>query len=68
MRFFCPTCKQNVTREAKNFPFCGERCQMADLGAWFSENYRVSQELSPLHRLELEENGNWDRLASEQDE
>jgi endogenous inhibitor of DNA gyrase (YacG/DUF329 family) len=23
------------------FPFCSERCKMADLGRWFAEDYKV---------------------------
>jgi endogenous inhibitor of DNA gyrase (YacG/DUF329 family) len=26
-----------------NFPFCSERCRMADLGRWFAEDYRVGR-------------------------
>ena len=40
---------------------------MADLGAWFSEEYRVSRALTPIQRLETDEGGDWDRLASEED-
>lgn len=24
------------------YPFCSERCKMADLGRWFSDDYRVA--------------------------
>jgi len=26
------------------FPFCGERCQMVDLGYWFSDEYVIRGE------------------------
>jgi endogenous inhibitor of DNA gyrase (YacG/DUF329 family) len=25
----------------KAFPFCSERCRMADLGRWLNEDYRI---------------------------
>jgi uncharacterized protein len=28
-------------------PFCSERCKMADLGRWLSEDYRVPDEAEP---------------------
>jgi hypothetical protein len=28
-------------------PFCSERCKMADLGRWLSEDYRVPDEATP---------------------
>lgn len=37
----CPECKQSFTDKGKSFPFCGERCQLIDLGAWAAEKYRV---------------------------
>jgi len=41
----CPTCKRE-TKKAGNtlYPFCSERCQMADLGRWLAEEYRVPEE------------------------
>jgi endogenous inhibitor of DNA gyrase (YacG/DUF329 family) len=32
-------------------PFCSERCRMADLGRWLSEDYRVPEE-SPTGSLD----------------
>jgi len=44
----CPTCKKSSKRDAnKFFPFCCERCQMADLGRWLAEDYRVPDDSSP---------------------
>ena len=43
MKHRCPICKSPTDSEAHvNFPFCGERCRMLDLGAWASEKYVVS--------------------------
>jgi uncharacterized protein len=30
--------------DARWRPFCSERCKMADLGRWLSEDYRVPEE------------------------
>lgn len=40
----CPTCQKSVRWEEKNKwrPFCSERCQLIDLGAWANEDYRVA--------------------------
>ncbi|MBI44323.1 DNA gyrase inhibitor YacG [Marinobacter lutaoensis] len=42
----CPTCKQAVkwSEENRYRPFCSERCQLIDLGAWANEEYRVPSE------------------------
>lgn len=41
----CPICRQEVRWEDNPFrPFCSERCQIQDLGAWASENYRVPED------------------------
>lgn len=37
----CPTCKQPVTRDAATFPFCCERCRLADLNRWIDGDYVV---------------------------
>ena len=43
MKHRCPICKTATDSEVhKEFPFCGERCRLADLGAWASEKYVVS--------------------------
>jgi endogenous inhibitor of DNA gyrase (YacG/DUF329 family) len=40
----CPTCrKQVLDARGPIFPFCSERCQMADLGRWLGEEYRVPE-------------------------
>lgn len=41
----CPTCEAPVDAARRprppNFPFCSERCQLADLGRWLDEEYRI---------------------------
>lgn len=36
MKVKCPTCAKEVvwSKEEAHRPFCSERCQMIDLGAW----------------------------------
>ena len=36
----CQTCKKTTTN-SDNFPFCGERCKLIDLGEWASHGYKV---------------------------
>ncbi len=55
----CPTCKKVVpfaeaVRPAA-FPFCGERCRLADLGRWFAEDYTVPAPIDPDDREAIEE-------------
>ena len=42
----CPTCRKIVLATDPQFPFCGERCRMIDLGKWASGGYVIS---SPLN-------------------
>ena len=43
MKHRCPICKRATDSEVdRDFPFCGERCRLLDLGAWASEKYVVS--------------------------
>lgn len=38
----CPTCRALVEWEDNpHRPFCSERCQLADLGGWVTEQYRI---------------------------
>jgi len=38
----CPICRRPVEWEGNpHRPFCSERCQLLDLGAWATERYRV---------------------------
>jgi endogenous inhibitor of DNA gyrase (YacG/DUF329 family) len=44
-RVKCPWCRTEVPWEGNPFrPFCSERCQTLDLGAWAAERYRVPGE------------------------
>ncbi|HYW48383.1 MAG TPA: DNA gyrase inhibitor YacG [Bryobacteraceae bacterium] len=48
----CPICKKEVALGDPEFPFCGERCRIIDLGNWASEKYVIpvepqEQELEP---------------------
>ena len=40
----CPRCAAPVEWKPENRyrPFCSERCKLIDLGAWATEQYRVS--------------------------
>ena len=40
----CPICRKPLPELAEHFPFCSERCRMADLGAWAAEKYVVKGE------------------------
>lgn len=42
MKMSCPICKKEATPGDPEFPFCGERCRIIDLGAWASEKYVIS--------------------------
>jgi len=54
MKHRCPICKTATDSEVhKEFPFCSERCRWADLGAWASEKYVVSDPV--FDEAELEE-------------
>ena len=44
MRHNCPICKKPTDSENNaDFPFCGERCRLLDLGNWASEKYVISR-------------------------
>ena len=42
--FRCPNCKNTVTRDNDNFPFCCDRCRIIDLGRWATGDYRIAGE------------------------
>ncbi len=50
----CPICHKPVEWKDNRFrPFCSERCQTIDLGAWASEEYSVpSDEAPPFEEIE----------------
>lgn len=38
----CPHCSRQVTwPDTPTYPFCSERCQLIDLGAWASGEYSI---------------------------
>jgi endogenous inhibitor of DNA gyrase (YacG/DUF329 family) len=45
----CPACGTKTRFEPANpyRPFCSQRCQARDFGAWASENYRVAADAPP---------------------
>jgi len=54
----CPLCHKPITWEGNPWrPFCSERCQVTDLGAWATERYcvpgpTITMDASPLNSLE----------------
>lgn len=44
MKDHCPICGKPTARAThSDFPFCGERCRLLDLGNWASERYVISE-------------------------
>ena len=45
----CPICDRDVAARETNkaWPFCSERCRLADLGKWLGEEYRIPEEDKP---------------------
>ena len=50
----CPYCRKSMSIEMKKmennpfFPFCSQRCNLADLDKWFSAEYSIEQPLGEL--------------------
>ncbi len=44
----CPICKKPLTRRGPDFPFCGERCRLIDLGKWASGAYVISSPVTDI--------------------
>ena len=45
LRVMCPTCRKETAWENNpHRPFCSERCQLIDLGAWTEGRYRIPGE------------------------
>ncbi|MEK6619119.1 MAG: DNA gyrase inhibitor YacG [Nitrospirota bacterium] len=39
----CPLCHRELAWESNPWrPFCSERCQLTDPGAWAAEQYRIA--------------------------
>ena len=52
----CPTCGREVPFEGNEFrPFCSQRCQLLDFGAWADEKYAVPAENQAPTEEELAE-------------
>jgi len=44
MKASCPICRKPTASEMNaDFPFCGERCRLLDLGNWASEKYVITE-------------------------
>jgi endogenous inhibitor of DNA gyrase (YacG/DUF329 family) len=64
MKHKCPICKKPTDSEKDaGFPFCSDRCRLADLGAWASEKYVVSDPI-----FDEEDIAEADRRLPQQDE
>lgn len=52
MKHRCPICQSPTDSDVQgDFPFCGERCRLLDLGAWASEKYIVSDPIFDEEKL-----------------
>ncbi|OFZ14030.1 MAG: DNA gyrase inhibitor YacG [Bdellovibrionales bacterium RBG_16_40_8] len=53
----CPSCGKSAEYSSTNVyrPFCGERCQIIDLGDWASEKYAI-----PTAEPDVENDGDED--------
>jgi hypothetical protein len=47
MNWKCPICGKSAKLGDPDFPFCGERCRLIDLGNWSAEKYRISSPANP---------------------
>ncbi|MCB0421241.1 MAG: DNA gyrase inhibitor YacG [Bdellovibrionales bacterium] len=64
----CPKCGKKTHFTPKNpyRPFCSERCQLIDLGAWVEEEYRIPTENSAnLDEIPTNEESDEDLHSSE---
>ncbi|EAU54779.1 DNA gyrase inhibitor YacG [Mariprofundus ferrooxydans] len=52
IRFRCPVCRKETTRDSEDFPFCSSRCRIIDLGRWASDEYSIPGEPVSPHELE----------------
>ena len=62
----CPSCGREAEYEGNKFrPFCSERCNLIDFGAWIDEEYAVpaenegvsEEDLAMIERAQKERNG-----------
>jgi len=67
VKLYCPICKKPTDSETDaEFPFCGDRCRLYDLGAWSSEKYVVSDPV--FDEEELDRLGRESRVKSKANE
>jgi uncharacterized protein len=65
MKASCPICKKPTDSDAHaDFPFCGGRCKLLDLGNWASEKYTIS---SPAFDESMFENLEKDLSGADED-
>jgi endogenous inhibitor of DNA gyrase (YacG/DUF329 family) len=58
MEVKCPTCGRAVVWEDQPIgPFCSERCQLLDFGAWADEEFRVPVEGADWSEDEISDAG-----------
>lgn len=51
----CPSCGRMAEYQGNEFrPFCSERCNLIDLGAWIDEEYAVPAENEPVSEEDLD--------------
>lgn len=51
----CPTCGRETEYTGNKYrPFCSERCQLIDFGAWADEEFSLPAEDSALTEEDLE--------------
>lgn len=59
----CPTCRVVVRWEGNvHRPFCSERCRLADLGGWMTDEYRIAG--APLSDDSLDDDDDPDESGS----
>jgi endogenous inhibitor of DNA gyrase (YacG/DUF329 family) len=57
----CPTCRKETEWENNPYrPFCSDRCQLIDLGAWIEERYRIPGEETDYNGHDDDEDDNND--------
>jgi uncharacterized protein len=42
----CPICRKVVKASDPEYPFCGDRCRLLDLGKWASGGYVISSPIT----------------------
>jgi uncharacterized protein len=52
----CPTCGNEMEYQGNEFrPFCSERCQLIDFGAWADEEFALPTENAELTEEDVRE-------------